>query len=98
MKVRTFIIMVGAMLALSASAAQAGLERILPAAHGIAPHHKVVAKKTATSQVVPNQIAPTVPGYIYVPAPGAGSASDTSATPVDSSASNSSSDNSSDNC
>ena len=48
MKARTLIIMTGAILALSASVAQASVQRTLPAKQGIAAHHKIVAKKATT--------------------------------------------------
>ena len=55
MKARTLIIMTGAILALSASVAQASVQRTLPAKQTLAAHHKVVAKKVTT-----------LPIYIYV--------------------------------
>jgi hypothetical protein len=60
MKARTLIIMTGAILALSASVAQASVQRTLPAKQALAAHHKIVAKKTNKGH------ATTQPIYIYV--------------------------------
>ncbi len=59
MKARTFIIMTSAIFCLAVPAAQANLDRTLPAKHGVAAHHKVVAKKSHASK----------PSYIFVPGP-----------------------------
>ena len=56
MKARTLITMTGAILTLSASVAQASVQRATPAKHTIATAHKIVAKKSVTTQ----------PLYIYV--------------------------------
>ena len=60
MKARTLIIMTGAILALSASVAQASVQRTLPAKQALAAHHKIVVAKTNTGH------ATTQPLYIYV--------------------------------
>ena len=59
MKARTLII-TGAILALSASVAQASVQRTLPAKQALAAHHKIVVKKTDKGH------ATTKPLYIYV--------------------------------
>ena len=59
MKARTLITMTGAILALSASVAQASVQRA-PAKHTTAIAHKIVAKKQNTGHVT------TQPLYIYV--------------------------------
>ncbi len=60
MKARTLIIMTGAILALSASVAQASVQRTLPAKHALTAHSKAVAKKPSTGRPT------TQPLYIYV--------------------------------
>jgi hypothetical protein len=60
MKVRTFLIMTGAALALSASVAQA---RMLPVKQTVIAHHKVTATKTS------KRLTATQPLYIYVAGP-----------------------------
>jgi hypothetical protein len=74
MKARTLIIMTGAILALSASVAQASVQRALRAKHAIATAHKIVAKKpnTNTGHVT------TQPLYIYVAPSGQPASVDTS--------------------
>jgi len=68
MKVGTLIIMTGAILALSASAAQANLDRILPVKQTFAVQHKIVThKKVVTHKVAKNQS--TGPRYIHLPGP-----------------------------
>ena len=73
MKARTLMITTGALFALAAPAAQASLERILPAKQALAAHHKIVAKKAHKSH------AATTPLYIFVP----GAASQTPTTSTD---------------
>ena len=69
MKARTLIIMTGAILALTASAAQANLDRMLPAKPTFAVHHKVVThKKVVAHKVGKNQS--TGPRYIRIPGSG----------------------------
>jgi hypothetical protein len=75
MKARTLILMTGAILALSASVAQASVQRPLTAKHTIATTHKIVAKKPVTRQPVTRQ-----PLYIYV-APSGLPAVDSSPSP-----------------
>jgi hypothetical protein len=70
MKARTLISMTGAILALSASVAQASVQRPLTAKHTIATAHKIVVKKPVTRQ----------PLYIYV-APSGLPAVDSSLSP-----------------
>ena len=72
MKARTLIIMTGAILALSASVAQASVQRALPAKHAITTAHKIVAKKANTGH------ATTQPLYIYVAPSGQPASVDTS--------------------
>ena len=60
MKARTLILMTGAILALSASVAQASVQRTLPAKHAVATAHKIVVTKPNTGH------ATTQPLYIYV--------------------------------
>ena len=60
MKARTLIIMTGTILALSASVAQASVQRTLPTKQALAAHHKIVVKKTDKGH------ATTLPIYIYV--------------------------------
>jgi hypothetical protein len=62
MKARTLITMTGAILALSASAAQASVQSALPAKHSTAAAHKIVAKKATTQP----KTAITQPLYIYL--------------------------------
>jgi len=66
---RTLIITTGALFALAAPAAQASLDRILPAKTQFATHHKIVAKnhKVAAKTSTANHKADTGPLYIYVP-------------------------------
>ncbi len=68
MKARTFIITTGAILALTASAAQANLDRMLPAKHSLAMQHKVVAHKKVMAHKVTKQVS-TSPRYIHFPGP-----------------------------
>jgi hypothetical protein len=74
MKARTLILMTGAILALSASAAQASLRSALPAKHSIDTAHKIVVKKPAKVHVT------TQPLYIYVAPSGQPAAVDSSAS------------------
>ena len=60
MKARTFLITTGAIFALAAPAAQANLERLLPA------HQKAVVHKVAKKQVAKKHVG-TSPLYIVVP-------------------------------
>ena len=71
MKARTLIIMTGAILALSASVAQASVQRTVPAKQTLAAHHKIAAKKANTGH------ATTQPIYIFVPASGQPASVDT---------------------
>ena len=64
MKARTLMIMTGAILALSASVAQASVQRMLPVKQGLAAHHKIAVKKTDKGH------ATTQPIYIYVASSG----------------------------
>jgi hypothetical protein len=64
MKARTLIIMTGAILALSASVAQASVQRTLPAKQALTAHTKVVAKAVAKKQSTARPT--TQPLYIYV--------------------------------
>ena len=68
MKARTLIIMTGAILALTASAAQANLTRTLPTNQTFALHHKVVTHKKVVAQKVTKKQS-TGPRYIYIPGP-----------------------------
>ncbi len=68
MKARTLIIMTGAILALTASAAQANLDRMLPAKQTFGVHHKVAThKKVVAHKVAKNHS--TGPIYIHIPGP-----------------------------
>ena len=65
MKARTLILMTGAILALSASVAQASVQRTLPAKHALTAHVKTLA----TAAKKPSAVRPTTqPLYIYVAA------------------------------
>jgi hypothetical protein len=68
MKVGTLIIMTSAILALTASAASANLERVLPAKPTVAAHHKVLTHKKAVTHKVAKKQS-TGPLYIYLPGP-----------------------------
>ena len=68
MKARTLIIMTGAILALTASAAQANLTRTLPTNQTFALHHKVVTHKKVVAHKVTKKQS-TGPRYIYIPGP-----------------------------
>jgi hypothetical protein len=66
---RTFILTAGAVFVLAAPAAQANLERILPAKTQFAAHHKVVTKhhKVAAKHSTTKRKASSGPLYIYFP-------------------------------
>jgi hypothetical protein len=68
MKVGTLIIMTGAILALSASAASANLDRILPVKQTFAVHHKGVTHKKVVKHKVAKKQS-TGPRYIHLPGP-----------------------------
>ncbi len=79
MKARTLILMTGAILALSASVAQASLRNALPAKHALTAHSKVVAKKLVVKKQSTGRLT-TQPLYIYV-APSGLPAADSSPSP-----------------
>ncbi len=67
MTARTFILTVGATFVLAAPAAQANLERILPAKASVAAHHKIVAKHHKVTAKQHKVSKSTGPLYIYFP-------------------------------
>ena len=79
MKARTLISMTGAILALTASVAQASVQSTLPAKHALTAHTKAVAKKAVAKKQSTGRPT-TQPLYIYVAPSGQPAAVDTSAS------------------
>ena len=67
MKARTVILTVGAVFALAAPAAQASLDRTLPAKTSVATHHKIAAKHHSATAKQHKVTKSTGPLYIYFP-------------------------------